>query len=137
MSFLADLFSYDDPDASVRRVRRNTIVGTVLAAAALGLATGSVARALGLIGASALMLLNFNGLVALSDSLVNAEAERPGALQLAFLAGRYVLLGIGLCVIVLAPGVGAIPVALGLSILVVAILVEAVVQALSGTRSRP
>ncbi len=137
MSFLRRLISYDDDDASIRRVRRNTIVATLLLSAALAVATGSLPKGLGLLGSSALMLLNFNGLVALGDSLVDAEAERPGALQLAFLAGRYVLLGIGLCVIVLAPGVGPVPVALGLSVLVLAILVEAIAQALSGAHSRP
>lgn len=132
MSFLRGLISYHDRDASVRRVRRNTIVGTIVVAGVVGATTGALVPTLGVIAASALMLLNFNGLVALSDSLVEAEAERPGALQLGFLAGRHVLLGIGLCAIVLTPGVGPIPVALGLTVLVVAILVEAIAQALSG-----
>lgn len=137
MSFLRDLFAYDDPDASIRRVRRWFLLLTGLLAVVVGLWSGTLRQPLGLVAAAALMLLNFNGLVALSDSLLRSDKESPGALHLAFLTGRYALLGIGLCVIVLAPGVGPIPVALGLSVLVLAILLEAIAQALSGTSSRP
>ncbi len=72
------------------------------------------------------MLLNFKGLVATADGILGTDREAPGALQAVLLLGRYVLLGMGLYAIVLLPGVGPIPVALGLSILVIAVFLEAI-----------
>ncbi len=50
---------------------------------------------------------------------------------MAFLVGRFALLGMVLCVIVLLPGVGVVPIVLGLSTLVLAILLEAILQVVS------
>lgn len=123
-----------DADAVIQRLRRNSIVVTGVLAALLWATTGSLRQALGLIAAAALMLLNFNGLVAVANALLGGIAARPRRLHVAFLLSRHVLLAILLCAIVLLPGVGPVPVALGLSVLVLAILIEAIAQALPGVR---
>ncbi len=82
------------------------------------------------------MLLNFKGLVATTNSILGSGQEAPGALHAMLLLSRYVLLGIGLCAIVLLPGVGPIPVALGLSILVIAVLLEAMFYLSAGADRR-
>lgn len=126
-----------DPDDALRRVRRNGLLILGLLAAATAVLTGSVWQVLGLLGAGLLVLLNFSALAAVSRSILGSEQTRPGPLQLAFLAGRHVLLGIALCGIVLLPGVGPVPVVLGLSVLVFAILLEAVLQLSVGADRRP
>lgn len=135
--FLARLLRYDDPDYAVRRVRRNALLVMAVLAVATALLTGSPWKVVGLVASGLLMLLNFNGMVAASDTLLESSATSPSPLQMAFLAGRHVLLGIVLCAIVLLPGVGVIPVALGLSVLVLAILLEAILQVSAGARRRP
>jgi hypothetical protein len=126
-----------DADAAVARVRRNAIVLTLLLAAALGLWMRSLPQALGVIGAGALMLLTFQGLATISSRILKPDGEGPSALQAVFLAGRYVLLGIVLYAMVLMPGVGPVPVAVGLSVLVLAILLEAFIQLFAGASREP
>ena len=82
------------------------------------------------------MLLNFKGLVATAYGILGTDREAPGALQAVLLLGRYVLLGMGLYAIVLLPGVGSIPVALGLSILVIAVFWEAISYLFTGADRR-
>lgn len=130
------LLHMPDPDAAIRRVWRSTLILTVLLAIALGAWTRSPVAVLGATAAAALMMLNFRGLVALSDRLLGQSEGRPTALQAGLLAGRYVLLGVGLCAMVLLPGVGPIPVVLGMSVLVVAVLVEAACQLFAGPARR-
>ena len=130
--FMSSLLAMDDPDITVRRVRRNTLIITALLAIAVAVVTRSAWQVAGLTASAVLMLLNFQGLVAVSDTLIGTEKSSPGVLAALFLTGRYVLLGILLCGIVLLPGVGPIPVALGLSVLVLAILLEAILQVSSG-----
>lgn len=130
------LLHMTDPDAAVRRVWRLTLLLTVILAAALAAWTRSPAAVLGGVAAAVMMMLNFRGLVALSDRLLGQSESPPTGLQAVLLAGRYVLLGIGLCAMVLLPGVGPIPVALGVSVLVVAVLVEAILQLFAGSRRR-
>jgi hypothetical protein len=60
------------------------------------------------------------------------DGEGPSVLQAVLLAGRYVLLGIVLYAMVLMPGVGPVPVAVGLSVLVLALLLEAFIQLSAG-----
>ncbi len=103
----------------------------------VGVVTRSPWQVLGTLVSGTLMLLNFQGMLSVTDTLLSGEQEGPNLLQAAFLVGRYALLGIVLCAIVLTPGVGPIPVALGLSVLVVAILLEAISQLFRGASRRP
>ncbi len=133
----AGVLQLRDPDATVERVRLIAIAATLLLTIAVGVVTRSPWQVLGTLVSSTLMLLNFQGLVSVTDTLLGGESARPSFLQAAFLMGRYALLGIVLCAIVLTPGVGPIPVALGLSVLVIAILLEAIFQLFRGTSRRP
>jgi hypothetical protein len=143
--FFSRLVRIDDPDLAIRRVRRNALVVLAVMTVATGLVTGAVWKVAGVLVSGALMLLNFNALVAAADVFLGSATPStrpsprasPGPLQMAFLAGRHVLLGIVLCAIVLLPGVGVIPVALGLSVLVLAILPEAILQVSAGPQRRP
>jgi len=133
----AGLLQLRDPDATVQRVRLLAIAATLVLTVGVGVITRSPWQVLGTLVSSSLMLLNFQGLVSVTDKLLSGDSEGPSALQAAFLMGRYALLGIVLCAIVLAPGVGPIPVALGLSVLVIAILLEAIFQLFRGASRRP
>ena len=126
----------DETDALIRRLRRNSINALVALAIVVGAITWSLAQIAGLLLSGVLILLNFKGLVALTDGILGTDREAPGALQAALLLGRYVLLGIGLCAIVQLLGVGPIPVALGLSILVIAVLLEAIFYLSTGADRR-
>lgn len=125
-----------DAEAAITRVRRTAIALTALFAVALSTWARSLAPALGVIATGALMLLSFQGLVVLSRRLLEPEGDGPSLLQAVILTARYVLLGIALYAIVLIPGVGPIPVALGLSVLVLAILLEAIIQLFAGAERR-
>lgn len=133
---LSRLLRFDDPDQVVGRVRRNSLALTALLALGIGVATGSAWQVGGLLASALLMMLNFQGMVAVSDALTSGTQSGPSPLQALFLMGRYVLLALVLCAIVLLPEVGPIPVALGLSNLVLAILLEALTQLFSGANSR-
>lgn len=126
-----------DEDATVHRVRIVAVAATLILTVGVGVVTRSPWQVLGTLVSATLMLLNFQGLVSVTDSLLSGDSEGPNALQAAFLVGRYALLGIVLCAIVLAPGVGPVPVALGLSVLVIAILLEAIFQLFCGASRRP
>ncbi len=126
-----------DPDATVQRVRLVAIAATLVLTVGVGVVTRSPWQVLGTLVSATLMLLNFQGLVSVTDSLLSGDSEGPNPMQAAFLVGRYALLGIVLCAIVLAPGIGPIPVVLGLSVLVIAILLEAIFQLFCGASRRP
>jgi hypothetical protein len=115
------LFALRDRDPSVQRVRLMA-VGLMLV---LVLGVGVVTRS------------PWQVMLSVTDTLLSGDQEGPNLLQAAFLVGRYALLGIVLCAIVLTPGVGPIPVALGLSVLVIAILLEAILQLFRGASGRP
>jgi len=126
-----------DPDATVQRVRLIAIAAMLLLTVGVGLVTRSPWQVLATLASATLMLLNFQGLIAVTDAILTGSGEGIGWAQGAFLLGRYALLALVLCAIVLAPGVGPIPVILGLSVLVIAILLEAVLQLFGGTSRRP
>ena len=124
-------FNLDDPNAIVAQLRRNAL--WCLAGLAVGVAvvTGSVWQVVGVLLSGLLVLANFQGLASVVNALVDLTDQGPGGFQIAFMAGRFVLLAILLCGIVLLPGVGPIPVALGLSVLILALLLEAIKQLFS------
>lgn len=126
-----------ETELAIARVRRNAILFTAVLATALGLWTRSLPQALGVIGSGALMLLSFQGLISVSTRLLRPDGAGPSALQAVLLAGRYVLLGIVLYAMVLMPGVGPVPVAIGLSVLVLALLLEAFIQLFAGASREP
>ncbi len=126
----------DETDDLVRRLKRNSIGALVALTVVVGGATWSLTQVAGLLLSGVLMLLNFKELVATAKGIVGADQDPPGGRQALLLLSRYVLLGIGLCAIVLLPGVGPIPVALGLSILVIAVLLEAILYLSAGADRR-
>ena len=131
------LFALRDRDPSVQRVRLMAVGLMLVLVLGVGVVTRSPWQVLGTLVSGTLMLLNFQGMLSVTDTLLSGDQEGPNLLQAAFLVGRYALLGIVLCAIVLTPGVGPIPVALGLSVLVIAILLEAILQLFRGASGRP
>ena len=130
--WLRKLLQFDDPDVAIRHVRRNALVLGLVSAVGIGVVTRSPWQIGGFLASAVLILLNFQALIAVSDRLIDLDQDGPGVLQALFLVGRYVLLGLVLCGIVLLPRVGVIPVVLGLSLLVLAILLEAIAQVSTG-----
>jgi hypothetical protein len=126
----------DETDALIRRLRRNSINSLIALAIVVGATTWSRAQVAGLLLSGSLMLLNFKGLVASAKGILDTDQEAPGALQTVLLLGRFVLLAMGLCAIFLLPGVGPIPVTLGLSILVIAVLLDAIFYHSAGADRR-
>lgn len=118
----------DDSGALVRRLRRHAAI----ALAVLAVATWAVSRrwldavAVGLGGL--VSLLSFEALVHSVLGAVERLPETPGAGRVALMAGRLLLLALVLCGIFLLPGIRPIPLAIGLSVLVLAILVEALTR---------
>ena len=129
--FLARLFGRDDPDRTIRRLRRRMALLSVAVAVAVPLLGGTPRQALGTLAAGLLVTFDVGLLIGVTDRLLEQRKAAVGAARTALVAGRPVLLALGLYAIVLVPGVGPIPVALGLSVPVFAILLEAVLQ-LSG-----
>lgn len=126
-----------ETDPSLIRLERYAWIVLGLLVIATGLVARSLMAAVGVAGAGLLMIIGFRGLVALVDAILGSRGTRPTALQMAILGVRYVLLALGLYVMLRVPGVGPIPVALGLSIFVIAVVVEGLIRALGGARRDP
>ena len=123
-------------DEAIRRVGRNALlILAVFALGTLGL-TRSFWQVAAVLASGALVLLSFRSLVSLSSSLAGGANTAMTPLQGLFLLARYGLLGLGLYAIVQMPGVGPIPIVVGLSVLVIAILLEAIHQLSRGTGGR-
>ena len=86
----------------------------------------------GLLLAGGLVVVNFQLMTRIVDDILDQPQTAPNLGKLVFLASRLVLLALLLCGIFLLPGVSPIPVALGLSVLVIAVLIEAFRQVFSG-----
>lgn len=121
----------ESPQELVRRLRRNAKWALVVLAVLAGLVTRSVGAVAGVVLAGLLMLANFKLLHSIIDPVLE-RGDVPGIGQTVLLLGRLVLMALLLGGIILLPGVGPIPVALGLSVLVLAVLVEALTYAFSG-----
>ncbi|MFQ5743718.1 MAG: ATP synthase subunit I, partial [Acidobacteriota bacterium] len=104
--------------------------------ALLTIATAIVTHRLGSIVsvslAGLLILLNFQALIALVDRAFDRTPAVPGYGYVLAMVGRLVLMALLLYGILLLPGIHPIPVALGLSVLVLAILVEALIRVFFG-----
>jgi hypothetical protein len=114
-----------DDDGTIPRLKRNSLVALAVLTVGTAVLTRGLRPTLGTLVSGLLMVANFYGLESVVESALGHPEEGPGVLQMAFLAGRFVLLGVVLCVIVLLPGVGVFPVVAGLSVLIVALLFEA------------
>lgn len=122
-----------DPEALVTRLRRNAIGSLVVLTAGTAFVTLEPGPILGVLLSGALMIVNFEVLERVIGRVLEEAPEgAPGAAQMLFLAFRLVLLALLLCGIFLVPGITPISVALGLSVLVLAVLIEASTQVLSG-----
>ena len=126
----------DEMNILIRRLRHNSINTLIVLTIVVGATTWSLAQVAGLLLSGVLMLLNFKGLVTTANGILGSGPEASGTLHVVLLLGRYGLLGMGLYAIFLLPGVGPIPIALGLSILVIAILLEAISYLSAGADRR-
>jgi len=122
----------DDPNELIRRLQRNALWALVVLTIAVAVVTWRVGAVVGLLLAGALVLVNFQLMTRVVDSILEQSPATPKLGKLLFLAFRLVLLALLLCGIFLLPGVSPIPVALGLSVLVIAVLIEAFTQVVSG-----
>jgi hypothetical protein len=122
----------DDPNELIRRLTRNAFWALVVLTIAVAAFTWRLGAVAGVVLAGALVLVNFQLMTRIVDSIVEQSASAPKLGKLLFLASRLVLLALLLCGIFLVPGVSPIPVALGLSVLVIAVLIEAFRQVVSG-----
>ncbi len=122
----------EDPNELIRRLQRNALWTLALLTIAVAAVTWRIGAVVGLLLAGALVLVNFQLMTRIVDSLLVQSPSTPKLGKLLFLAFRIVLLALLLCGIFLVPGVRPIPVALGLSVLVIAVLIEAFTQVVSG-----
>lgn len=123
-----------DADALVSRLRRNALWSLAVIAILVAVLWRQPMAVVGAVLGGALMLLNFHFLERLVSRLLGSSDPSPSPAQLGFLAIRLVLMALVLSGIVLLSGISPIPVALGLSILVLAVVVESLAGVFSGTR---
>lgn len=122
-----------ETESLVSRLRRRALACLAVLAAATGLVTFRLIDVVAVVLGGLLSLASF---LVLSRSVLGALEripETPGLGHVLLLAGRLVLMALLLCGIVLIPGIRPVPVALGLSVLVLAILLEVLLQRLPGT----
>jgi hypothetical protein len=122
----------DDPNELIRRLRRYAFWSLVVLTIGVAAFTWRFGAVAGVILAGALVLVNFQLMTRIVDNMLDQPHSTPTLGKLVFLATRLVLLALLLCGIFLVPGVSPIPVALGLSVLVIAVLIEAFRQVFSG-----
>jgi hypothetical protein len=125
-----------DADALVRRLRRNAVA----ALAGVGVLVAAIWREpMAVVGAllgGGIVLVNFMLLEGLASRVLESAKPAPNPIQLLFLAFRVVLMGLLLYGIFVLPGVRPIPVALGLSIVVLAVVFESLSEVLPGRPPR-
>ena len=122
----------DDPNELIRRLGRNAIWALVVLTIAVAAITWRLGAVVSVLLAGTLVLVNFQLMTRVVDGVLEQSPSAPKLGKLLFLAFRVVLLALLLCGIFLVPGVSPIPVALGLSVLVIAVLIEAFMQVVSG-----
>ena len=116
-----------DVDALVARLRRNALVSMIGIAILVVIVWREPMALLG----GALVLLNFILLESVASRVLKSASRPPNPLQMVFLAIRFVLMGLILYGIFALVGVRPIPVVLGLSIVVLAIVIESFSQVFS------
>lgn len=113
-----------DADALVVRLKRNAIVSLVVIAILVAAIWRQPMPVVGALLGGALVMLNFIFLERLATRMLGAAKPAANPLQLVILAFRLVLMALTLYGIFALPGVHPIPVSLGLSILVLAVVIE-------------
>ena len=113
-----------DYDALVVRLKRNAAISMIAIVILVAAIWRQPMAVVGAMLGGGLMLLNFIFLERLATGALGAAKPAVNPLQLVFLAFRVVLMGLMLYGIFALPGVHPIPVALGLSILVLAVVIE-------------
>ncbi|MCH7823931.1 MAG: ATP synthase subunit I [Acidobacteria bacterium] len=126
-----------DADALVTRLKRNALVSMIGVATLVAAVWREPMAVVGALLGGVLVLLNFILLEGVASRVLKTASRPPNPLQLVFLALRFVLMGLILYGIFALPGVRPIPVALGLSIVVLAIVIESFSQVFSSVSSRP
>jgi len=129
---LAITETYDfDADAMVARLKRNAMVSMVAIAVLVAAIWRAPMPVVGALLGGGLAMLNFIFLERLAAAVLGAAKPAANPLQLLLLAFRVVLMALMLYGIFALPGVHPIPVALGLSILVLAVVIEMFSEVLS------
>ena len=113
-----------DADALVVRLKRNAMLSLVIIAILVAVIWRQLMPVVGSMLGGALVMLNFLFLERLATRMLGASKPAANPLQLLILAFRVVLMALILYGIFALPGVHPIPVALGLSILVLAVVIE-------------
>ncbi len=126
-----------DADALVARLKRNALVSMIGVATLVAALWREPMAVVGALLGGALVLLNFILLESVASRVLKTASRPPNPLQLVFLGLRFVLMGLILYGIFALPGVRPIPVALGLSIVVLAVVIESFSEVFSGPSSRP
>jgi hypothetical protein len=124
-----------DYDALVARLKRNAMVSLIAVAILVAAIWREPMTVVGALLGGGLVMLNFIFLEGLATRMVGAAKQAANPLQLLLLAFRVVLMALMLYGIFALPGVHPIPVALGLSILVLAVVIETVSETLSARNS--
>jgi hypothetical protein len=128
-----DLYDYD---ALVARLKRNAMASLIAVAILVAAIWRQPMTVVGALLGGGLVMLNFIFLEGLATRMLGAAKPTANPLQLLLLAFRVVLMALMLYGIFALPGVHPIPVALGLSILVLAVVIETVSEILSAPTSR-
>lgn len=124
--------SYDyDADALVARLKRNAIASLIIIVIFVAAIWRQLMPVVGALLGGALVMLNFIFLERLATRMLGAAKPSANPLQLLILAFRVGLMALTLYGIFALPGVHPIPVALGLSILVLAVVIEMFSEVLS------
>ncbi len=124
-----------DYDALVARLKRNAMVSLIAIAILVAAIWREPMTVVGALLGGGLVMLNFIFLERLATRMLGAAKPAANPLQLLLLAFRVVLMALMLYGIFALPGVHPIPVALGLSILVLAVVIETVSEILSAPTS--
>lgn len=132
---IEDVQDYD-ADALVARLKRNATLSLVAIAVLVAAIWREPMAVVGALLGGALVMLNFIFLERLATRVLGTARPAANPVQLVFLALRVGLMALILYGIFALPGVYPIPVALGLSILVLAVVIESLSEVLSAQPPR-
>jgi hypothetical protein len=125
-----------DADALVARLKRNAILSLIAIAILVAAIWREPMAVVGALLGGALVMLNFVLLERIATRVLGAAKPAPNPLQILFLAFRVVLMALILYGIFALPRVHPIAVALGLSILVLAVVIESLSEVFSAPPPR-
>lgn len=125
-----------DADALVARLKRNAALSLIAVAALVAAVWRELMPVVGALLGGGLVMLNFMLLERLASRALGAAKPAANPVQLVLLAFRVGLMALMLYGIFALPGVHPIPVALGLSILVLAVVIESLSEVLSASPPR-